>query len=319
MEDNAALGALQECAAAARIPLAYDAGAYFVTHSKKRSNSLFDKLGIPQPRSWPECGLPLIAKPSVASGSQGVTMISTQAELDAFIKRVGSQIGQWVLQEYVYGPSYSIEVLGGNGQYIALQVTELEMDEGYDCQRVLAPAGIPPSVEGRIRQMALDIAAGLDLTGIMDLEVIVSEGDVRVLEIDARLPSQTPAAVYQSTGVNMIEMLGEIFVSGAAPAVPDANEPRGVVYEHVRATAEGLKLRGEHIMADAGALKVVPDFFGADTALTDFQPSSLPWAATLIAVAEDKERAWLKRERIIGNIEGYLAGDCGDAPSPCGG
>lgn len=309
LEDVIALRVLQECAAGAHIPLAYDASAYFITHSKKRSNRLFERLGIPLPQSWPQCGLPLMVKPSTASGSQGVSRISTKKELDDFIRHVGSQLGQWVLQEYVEGPSYSIEVLGGEGHYITLQVTELEMDEHYDCRRVIAPAGISESLDRQIKEMALTIAGGLNLIGVMDVEVIVDRGVPKVLEIDARLPSQTPTAVYKSIGINMLELLGDIFVIGTKPVIPEMKTAKGVVYEHIRVSRDGLQFQGEHIMGEVGSLKAVPDFFGADIALTDFEPSLFPWVATLIIVGENREQAWLKREQVIKNIEGFLAGD----------
>lgn len=309
LEDVIALRVLQECAAGAHIPLAYDASAYFITHSKKRSNRLFERLGIPLPQSWPQCGLPLMVKPSTASGSQGVSRISTKKELDDFIRHVGSQLGQWVLQEYVEGPSYSIEVLGGEGHYITLQVTELEMDEHYDCRRVIAPAGISESLDRQIKEMALTIAGGLNLIGVMDVEVIVDRGVPKVLEIDARLPSQTPTAVYKSIGINMLELLGDIFVTGTKPVIPEMKTAKGVVYEHIRVSRDGLQFQGEHIMGEVGSLKAVPDFFGADIALTNFEPSLFPWVATLIIVGENREQAWLKREQVIKNIEGFLAGD----------
>jgi len=307
LEDVTALGTLQKCAADAHIPLAYDASAYFITHSKKRSNHLFERLGIPLPQSWPQCGLPLMAKPSTASGSQGVSRISTKKELDDFLRHAGSQLGQWILQEYVEGPSYSIEVLGGEGHYITLQITELEMDEHYDCRRVLAPAGISESLDRQIKEMALTIAGGLNLIGIMDVEVIVDRGVPKVLEIDARLPSQTPTAVYKSTGINMLELLGDIFVTGTKPVILEVKTAKGVVYEHIRVSSDGLQFQGEHIMGEANCLETVPDFFGADIALTNFEPSSFPWVATLIIVGENREQAWLKREQVIKNIEGFLA------------
>ncbi len=306
LEDVAALRALQKCAADASIPLAYDARAYFITHSKKRSNRLFEKLGIPQPQSWPQCGLPLIAKPSTSSGSQGVSKISTEKELDDFIKRAGSELRGWILQEYVEGPSYSIEVLGSGEHYTALQVTELEMDEHYDCQRVLAPAEIPEWLDRQIKEMALIIAQSLHLKGIMDVEVILDKDVPKVLEIDARLPSQTPTVVYQSTGINMLELLRDIFVTGTMPVIPEVKASRGVVYEHVRFSPSGLEFLGEHIMGEADSLEVVPDFFGADIALTNFNLPSSPQVATLITAGESRKQAWLKREQAIENIEGFL-------------
>jgi len=306
LEDVTALRALQKCAADANVPLAYDAGAYFITHSKKRSNRLFEKLGIPQPQSWPQCGLPLMAKLSTSSGSQGVSKISTEKELDDFIEGAGSELGRWILQEYVEGPSYSIEVLGSEGHYTALQVTELEMDERYDCHRVLAPAQIAESLDRHIKEMALIIARSLHLKGIMDVEVILDKGVPKVLEIDARLPSQTPTAVYKSTGINMLELLRDIFVTGTMPTIPKVTASRGVVYEHVRFSPNGLEFPGEHIMGEADPLEVVPGFFGADIALTNFNLSSSPWVATLIITGESRERAWLKREQVIENIKGCL-------------
>lgn len=306
VEDVTALRALQRCAAEMNTPLAYDAEAYSITHSKKRSNRLFQKLGIPLPQSWPQCGLPLMLKPSTSSGSQGVAKLGTEQEVDDFIKRVGSGLKRWILQEYVEGPSYSIEVLGLAGHYVTLQVTELKMDSDYDCNRVLAPAEIPESLDRQIKQIALTIADSLELRGIMDVEVILNHDVSKVLEIDARLPSQTPTAVYQSTGINMVELLGDIFVRGKMPLIPEIKAPRGVVYEHIRASQNGLEFPGEHIMGEVDSLEVVHDFFGADVSVTNFNSLLFPWVATLITTGESREQAWLKRQQVIENIKSYL-------------
>jgi pyrrolysine biosynthesis protein PylC len=212
----------------------------------------------------------------------------------------------WILQEYVEGPSYSIEVLGLAGHYVALQVTELEMDGDYDCERVLAPAEIPESLDRQIKEIALTIAKSLRLKGIMDVEVILDQGVPKVLEIDARLPSQTPTAVYESTGINMLELLGHIFVTDTMPIIPKIKALRGVVYEHIKVSQDGLEFLGEHIMGEVDSLEIVHDFFGADVSLTNFNLSSFPWVATLITTGESREQAWLKRQQAIENIKSYL-------------
>lgn len=305
LEDGVALRTLEKSASATSTPLAYDAAAYSVTHSKKRSNLLFTKLAIPQPRSWPACGFPIIAKPSVASGSQGVVRIDNEEEFGCFRKRTGTGIRDWVLQEYLDGISYSIEVLGVAGKYTALQVTELEMDDGYDCKRVIAPARISGLLERRIRELALEIASGINLTGLMDVELVLDGGVLRVFEIDARLPSQTPVAVYQSTGINMLKMLGEIFVGGMLSSVPEIGNTRSVVYEHVMVSGTRTEVLGEHIMADAGPLEVIPGFFGADVGLSSFGQGDSPFAATLINSGATDEQAWAKRDGVMKNLEHY--------------
>ncbi len=304
LEDTESLRVIAACAAATHTPLAYDADSFAITFSKKRSHELFERLGVPYPRDFPKCGLPIIAKPSAASGSQGVTRISTPQEMERFTRRTGPSISEWVLQEYVEGPSYSIEVMGLEGEYTALQVTELEVDDGFDCKRVLAPATISPTLEADITDTALTIARGLNLKGIMDVEVIATpDGEIRVLEIDARLPSQTPTAVLMSTGMNMLEALKDIFIKGVPPQPLPPKPHKGVVYEHVRASATGLEFLGEHIMSQAGPLSLERGFCGADAALTDRTSKKLPYAATMMTSDENLEKALIKRQQVIKTME----------------
>lgn len=307
LEDPLALRSLQICAATVDVPLAYDAAAYSITSSKNRSNRLFKRLGIPMPLNWPYCGFPLIAKPSVSSGSQGVAKIDNEKELGQFLRRIDSSLVDWVLQEYLDGPSYSIEVLGANGDYTVVQVTELQMDAQYDCKRVIAPACIPSSLDKRIKKIAIDIAAGLHLKGIMDVELILDNDVLKVLEIDARLPSQTPAAVYSSTGINMLEMVAEIFIHDILTPVPQLSGTRSVIYEHVRVARNKVEILGEHIMTEAGPLDMIPGFCGAEMALTNFNRENLPLAATLIITGDDFEQAWIRRGTVIENIVEYLS------------
>ena len=191
------------------------------------------------------------------------------------------------------------------GNYTALQVTELEMDDSYDCKRVVAPARISGLLERRIRELALEIASGVRLKGLMDVELVLDGDVLRVFEIDARLPSQTPVAVYQSTGINMLKMMGEIFVDGTLSSVPEIKNTRSVVYEHVEVYGARTEVLGEHIMADAGPLDLNPGFFGADVGLSNFNRADLPFVATLINSGATEEQAWAKRDGVMANLGHY--------------
>jgi pyrrolysine biosynthesis protein PylC len=136
----------------------------------------------------------------------------------------------------------------------------------------------------------------------MDLEVVHHEGHLKILEIDARLPSQTPAVVERSTGINMLELLGDVFLRFRLPGVSMPKAQRGVVYEHIRVSNDRLEVSGEHIMAEAGPLHVEEGFFGGDLALTDFFSPARPWVATLIVSDATREGAWEKRCEIVETI-----------------
>ena len=289
------------------VPLLFDLEAYRVSESKLASRRLFEELDIPRPRAWPECGFPAVVKPSSASGSEGVTVAGDDEELAVARERLEAAGHEVVIEEYVRGPSLSLEVLAWDGRAVPLQVTGLEFDVGYDCKRVVAPVGeapaggpaatgpdgscdwdqaVAPGTLAAFDVAGMRLAEGLGLNGIMDVEVMVRGAEPKVLEIDARLPSQTPTAVYWSSGLNIVELFVETALRGA-PSPPDRAPRRACVYQHVRAAGGLLEVCGEHVMGGAAPLRLVPGFFGADEALTDYRPDAEAWSATLIVVDDD--------------------------------
>ena len=313
LEDPVALKYLSERAVMKGIPLAFDAEAYAISYSKRKSDLLFAKLNIPIPTTWPRCALPVVVKPSNSSGSRGVRRINRMEELTAFVTR---EPHDWIIQEFLTGPSYSIEVIGVKDNFMSLQSTEIVVDSQYDCKRVLAPAGFSPAMNKKFEEIAVTIAGALNLNGIMDVEVIYHEGTLKVLEIDARLPSQTPTVVNKSTGINMLELLYDVFVKGNIPKIADVKHERGVVYEHIKVCPGILEVSGEHIMSNAGPLNFYEHFFGADEALTDFVPGHSSWVATLITTGNSREEAWNKRCLVIEDIRDYFGLSIYNDPAP---
>ena len=205
------------------------------------------------------------------------------------------------------------------------------MDDAYDCCRVTTPCVLPPGQDLAFRQMAETLADALDLTGIMDLEVILSEGKLKLLEIDARIPSQTPAAILHSTGVNLLSELYDLFCGSfeGAPGIETRgagktgektggtaygesggtasgeSEPRYASYEHYLVEDGNPRSLGEHIMTQGGALRLETGAWGADEAVTDYTPDARLWrgifmnsGATPVELEQKRARTLLAlRER----------------------
>jgi pyrrolysine biosynthesis protein PylC len=215
-------------------------------------------------------------------------------------------------------------VVGVPGHYIPLQVTDLEMDAGYDCKRVLAPTQLSPGLVAQFEKISLEIAEAVRLRGLMDVEVILHNNELKVLEIDARLPSQTPTVVFWSTGCNILELLTKVFVgvqgavfSKRAPWPPEAKiNEQGVVYEHIKVSPGAIEVCGEHIMARAGPLHLHKDFYGADEAITNYSRGRSGWAATLIITGAHRREAWEKRNRVIEEIRTHFKLDTYKDPFP---
>ena len=304
LENQAALEALTRFSQKHCIPLAFDAEAYAVSSSKVISDTLFQADKIPAPLPWPQCGFPAIGKPDNSSGSHGVTLFRSSKAYDEFLGKFGK--GPDVLQEYIEGPSYSMEVLGMKGRYFALQTTELFMDDIHDCCRVTAPLDLAPDLTAELTRISLALARAVKLNGIMDVEVILHKGQLKVLEIDARLPSQTPTAVFHSTGINMVALLGDIFVRKTLSQPVVSSRPAWVSYEHVLVSDQGIACKGEHIMAIDEPLHRVEGLFGAHEVITNYRQGKRQFVATLINTATTAQALELKREAAFRAIAGQM-------------
>ncbi len=313
LENRDALNILKKCADITGIPLAFDTSAYAITASKIRSDRLFKRLKLPTPAPWPDCGFPVIIKPDGSSGSKGVRVIHSQNALAPYL---GNKI-KYVIQEFLPGPSYSLEVFGFPGRYHVGQVTKLETDAGFDCKRVLAPAGLSHKFTLDFERMSLFLAEALRLKGLQDVEVILNREELKLLEIDARLPSQTPTAVYQSTGINLVKILGELFInSGTEPDPTLPEKPRAVIYEHIRVSGQRIEVAGEHIMSGSGPLSLQTGFFGADEAITNYKPGRENWVATLIITEKNRHDVYAKKTETINSIMKRCGCDNYSDPAP---
>jgi len=312
LEDDDALRSLTRWSRNTGVPLAFDPEAYAISSSKLKSAEIFKEIGLPIPVAWPQCKFPVLAKPAQGSGSKGVRVFQ---DFESLKNRYSLEFPppDWVLEEFIDGSQHSLEVVGRPGNYRVLQVTDLYVDQDFDCKRVIAPSNLPLNLIADFEELSLAIAGALNLNGIMDVEVIFSRGELKILEIDARLPSQTPTAVYWSTNRNMVGLLGDLYATPKGDFPPAGASLHGTVYEHIHVSGDRLKICGERIMTEGGSLNLLGDFFGADEAITNFEPNKDPWVATLIFCGANRHEACEKRNRSIAEIVGRL--EIKDGPS----
>ena len=290
--------------------LAFDMEAYKITSSKKKSDRLFADNGIPCPGYYPEGKLPYFAKPESESGSHNVRKFeNTPEDAKAFEGFVRERGKDFVIQEYVEGPSYSVEIIGEPGNYRTYEITQIFIDNVYDCNLAAAYRDIVPEKKEAIRGYAVKIAEILGLRGIMDLEVIATDrGDgpdglgIKVLEMDARLPSQTSVAVYHATGMNYINELYDLFVHGDFRS-PVTDEGQCAAYYNYLVDDTGASKLGEHIMTEGGLLMYNDDMFEEARVVSDWQPGCNKWRGIFVSWADTAEECRKKEEAIWKHIQ----------------
>lgn len=300
MENLETLRQLQILADEAGIPMIFDMSAYEISRSKSRSNELFRSLGIPVPGTYPGCHYPVVCKPSEESGSAGVEIAHSKGEVDQYLREHSDT--EVVVQEFLSGRSFSLEVIGdGDGHYVCPLITEVVVDEDYDCRRIIAPARISDDEKNQFMEIGRRLAESLNIRGIFDIEVIDDHGTLKILEIDARLPSQTPISVYQATGVNMVDMLICLF-TGKSWRDIDTSPTKVCMYQQIRVQDGMVYMQGEHIMSQTSRLKWISRFFGADEAITDYGPERKEWRAITIVTGDDQNAAKMTYENMVAAI-----------------
>ncbi|HMK91884.1 MAG TPA: ATP-grasp domain-containing protein, partial [Thermoleophilia bacterium] len=132
-EDDDTLAWLAAFVPGLGVPFLFDHDAYRLTSSKLRSNELFAALDVPRPLPWPSCGFPAVVKPSVGSGSTGVQLVWSEPELALVRARLAAAGSDIVVEEYVPGPSLSVDLVSFGGETVTLAPTWLEFDRAFDC------------------------------------------------------------------------------------------------------------------------------------------------------------------------------------------
>lgn len=214
----------------------FDFEAYRISRDKKKSKEYFASIRVPTPQDRPS-EPPYFVKPSCESSSVGARIIYDREELEDLESGM-------LIEEYVEGEVISLEVIGDGNHFAVVKETLVHINEIYDCNMV-TPLPLDPS----FREISYSLAANLSLKGIMDVEAISSPRGLKVLEIDARFPSQTPTVVYHSSGVNLIELLFGVFGKGVEET---KTLPKDMycIYEHLMLAENGALVPvGEQVLS----------------------------------------------------------------------
>jgi biotin carboxylase len=216
--------------------------------NKEKMRRAFEDGGAPSPASVgaisdadalaarQRVGYPLIIKPSRNSGSRGVTCLkegSSQEDFMAAFRRAVSESRDRsaVIEEFVEGPEFSVEILVWNGIPRVLTVTDkLTTGDPYFVetghsqptrQTEAARCSIEEAAVRGVRSLGIDWSAA-------HAEIKLSPRGPVLMEIGARLGGDfiTTELVHRSTGIDMVA--GAISLAmGREPDLSPAHPPQG--------------------------------------------------------------------------------------------
>ncbi len=143
-------------------------------------------------------GFPAVVKNLADSGGVGLMVIESEGE----IERISQPAYPVLIEKFIAGPEFSVEVLNFDGRALALMPVykgATNREAIHPMERVrLAPAPLDAIDSARLRNLAKSIVTGLDLQPTADVDIIWSDEGPQVLEINPRFGGVTALSMAAS-------------------------------------------------------------------------------------------------------------------------
>ncbi len=213
----------------------------------------FEDYGAPSPKSlctsnenegwllFQSIGGKAILKPSRNSGSRGVAMIEEDSSKDRFIKLfnraiIESKDRSVMIEQFIEGPEFSVEIIVWHGQVIVLQVTDKVTTEapyfvelGHN-----QPSLYPEYIVDKVKDAAI---YGVKALGLNDcaahVEIKMQDNQPYLIEVGARLGGDfiSTELTHLSTGIDMVAAAINVSM-GIEPDLNVKSAPQGVAIRY---------------------------------------------------------------------------------------
>lgn len=292
--------------------------------NKHLMREAFEKYGAPSPKSiltkneedaWQifsdQFATSAILKPSRNSGSRGIAKVEKDLTKDAFIELYRralceSRDHQVLIEQFIEGPEFSVEVIVWQGEPYVLAVTDKKTTEapyfvelGHN-----QPSMFSEDIQQKLKEGAI---AGVKALGLSNCaahcELKVQDGNAYLMEIGARMGGDfiSTELTHLSTGIDMVAATINV-VLGIKPNLQPIETKHGVCIRYFTPKPGKLiGIEGENVLKD-------PHVYDAEIYyhVGDMIPevkSSLDRSGHVIVTDVDALSAIKRAESIISNVK----------------
>lgn len=182
-----------------------------------------------------------ILKPSRNSGSRGIAKIEQGLSYEEFAtlfqrSKDESRDASVMVEQFVEGPEFSVEIIVWNGKVTALQVTDKKTTEAPYFVELghSQPSLFPADVVDSVRNAAIEGVKALRLNDCAaHAEVKYQGGKPYIMEIGARLGGDfiSTELTHLSTGIDMVGAAIDVAM-GIEPNLESIEKPNGVAIRY---------------------------------------------------------------------------------------
>ncbi|PID92225.1 MAG: carbamoyl phosphate synthase large subunit [Bacteroidetes bacterium] len=178
--------------------------------NRHKFSMLLDQLGIDQPR-WKELssmdeiydfvdevGFPLLVRPSYVLSGAAMNVVSNREELEGFLTlaaRVSKQYPVVVSEFIEQAKEIEIDAVAREGELFSYAISEHVEFAGVhsgDATMVFPPQKIYFETVKRIKKIARQLAAALQISGPFNMQFLAKDNDIKVIECNLRASRSMP-------------------------------------------------------------------------------------------------------------------------------
>jgi D-alanine--D-alanine ligase len=188
-----------------------------------RGESTHNLVGAFEADAANALGLPMMVKPACAGSSVGMTIARTVHDIEPAVNKAFGHDEHIIMEKYINGREFTCGVLG-NDEIQALPVIEIipgKNHEFFDYKakyihgetNEICPAEISKTITQKIQHLALKAHNTLFLKGYSRTDMILSNGELSVLETNT-IPGMTSTSLYpksaQAAGYSFTALLDRL-------------------------------------------------------------------------------------------------------------
>jgi len=202
-----------------------------LAEDREQFSDFIDKLGLKQPDNGTafakdeamaianRIGYPVLVRPSFVLGGRGMRTVYSDAELREYMDEAVSVSNDApVLIDKFLDNAIELDVdaiCDGKDVYIGSVMQHIE-EAGIhsgDSACSLPPISISDALQEEVKRQTADIALGLGVVGLMNIQYAIHKGEIYLIEVNPRA-SRTVPFVSKATGVPLAKVATRVMLQG---------------------------------------------------------------------------------------------------------
>ncbi|MGF7140477.1 carbamoyl-phosphate synthase (glutamine-hydrolyzing) large subunit [Roseimarinus sediminis] len=196
---------------------------------RQKFSSLLDRIGVDQPR-WNELstieeihkfigevGYPVLIRPSYVLSGAAMNVVSNEDQLVNFLQLAAdvSKEHPVVVSEFIeQAKEIEIDAVADKGELVAYAISEHVEFAGVhsgDATMVFPPQKLYIETIRRVKKIARQVAAGLEISGPFNMQLLAKDNDIKVIECNLRASRSFPF-VSKVMKFNLIELATKVML-----------------------------------------------------------------------------------------------------------